>query len=38
MREAVSYELQGNLTVDIPFSKPLPFSSTGVIQVLGNRR
>lgn len=38
MREPVSYELQGNLTVDIPFSKPLPFSSTGVIQVLGNRR
>lgn len=38
MREAVSYELQGNLTVDIPFSKPLPFSSTGVIQVLGNQR
>ena len=38
MREPVSYELQGNLTVDIPFAKPLPFSSTGVIQVLGNRR
>ncbi|MGI9202887.1 MAG: LEA type 2 family protein [Woeseiaceae bacterium] len=38
MREAVSYELQGSLTVDIPFTKPLPFSSTGVIDVHGNRR
>lgn len=37
-REAVSYELQGSLTVDIPFTKPLPFSSTGVIDVYGNRR
>lgn len=36
MREAVSYELQGSLTVDIPFTKPLPFSSTGVIDVYGN--
>lgn len=38
MREAVRYELQGSLTVDIPFTKPLPFSSTGVIDVYGNRR
>jgi len=38
MREAVSYELQGSLTVDIPFTKPLPFSSTGVIQLDGHRR
>ncbi len=38
MREAVSYELQGSLTVDIPFTKPLPFSSTGVIDVNGIRR
>lgn len=35
--ELVNYELQGNLTVDIPFTKPIPFSSTGVIQLDGSR-
>lgn len=35
--EQVNYELQGRLTVDIPFAKPIPFSSTGVIHVDGNR-
>ena len=29
MPEQVNYELQGSLTVDIPFTKPIPFSSTG---------
>ncbi|MDA0680022.1 MAG: LEA type 2 family protein [Proteobacteria bacterium] len=29
----VNYELLGSLTVDIPFTKPIPFSSSGVIQV-----
>ena len=32
-RENVSYELQGNLTVDIPFVKPIPFSSSGIINM-----
>ena len=31
--ENVSYELQGSLTVDIPFVKPIPFSSSGVINM-----
>jgi len=35
--EQVNYELQGSLTVDIPFTRPIPFSSTGVISVAGNR-
>jgi LEA14-like dessication related protein len=35
--EQVNYELQGNLTVDIPFARPVPFSSTGVIDVDGGR-
>jgi LEA14-like dessication related protein len=33
MPEQVNYELQGSLTVDIPFTRPIPFSSTGVIHV-----
>lgn len=33
MPEAVDYRLEGSLTVDIPFARPLPFSSSGVIQV-----
>jgi LEA14-like dessication related protein len=33
----VNYELQGSLTVDIPFTRPIPFSSTGVIHVDGGR-
>ena len=32
-RENVSYELQGNLTVDIPFVKPIPFSNSGIINM-----
>jgi LEA14-like dessication related protein len=31
----VHYELQGSLSVDIPFTRPIPFSSTGVIDVDG---
>ena len=34
--EMVNYRLQGSLTVDIPFTRPIPFSSTGVIQVDGS--
>ena len=37
MPEQVNYELQGSLTVDIPFTRPIPFSSTGVIDVDGGR-
>ena len=32
-RENVSYELQGSLAVDIPFVKPIPFSSSGIINM-----
>lgn len=35
MPEKVNYELDGSLTVDIPFAPPLPFSSSGVIDVQG---
>ena len=35
MPESVSYELEGRLMVDIPFAQPLPFSSSGVIDVQG---
>ncbi len=31
--ENVSYKLQGRLTVDIPFVKPIPFSGSGVINM-----
>jgi len=34
--EVVNYALKGSLTVDIPFTRPIPFSSTGVIRVNGN--
>ena len=37
MPEQVSYELDGSLTVDIPFTQPVPFSSTGVIRIQGQR-
>ncbi len=33
--DTVNYELEGRLTVDIPFAQPLPFSSSGVIDVQG---
>jgi LEA14-like dessication related protein len=29
----VDYELQGSLAIDIPFVRPVPFSSTGVIPI-----
>jgi len=32
-RENVSYELKGSLAVDIPFVNPIPFSSSGVINM-----
>ncbi len=32
-RENVSYELRGSLAVDIPFVSPIPFSSSGVINM-----
>ncbi len=35
--DQVHYELQGSLTVDIPFTRPIPFSSTGIIDVDGGR-
>lgn len=37
MPEEVNYELEGSLTVDIPFTRPIPFSSTGVIHVDDDR-
>jgi len=33
--DTVNYELEGSLTVDIPFARPLPFFSSGVIDVQG---
>jgi LEA14-like dessication related protein len=33
MRETIEYELQGSLVVDIPFSRPVPFASSGIIRV-----
>ena len=33
MPEHVNYRVEGSLAVDIPFAKPLPFSSSGTIQV-----
>ena len=36
MREPVPYKLNGSLAVDIPFVKPLPFSTAGVITVASN--
>jgi len=32
-KENISYELNGNLAVDIPLVKPIPFSSSGVINM-----
>ena len=32
-RDNVSYELKGSLAVDIPFVSPIPFSSSGVINM-----
>ncbi len=36
MRKPVAYELNGSLAVDIPFVKPLPFSTSGVIAIASN--
>lgn len=33
--DTVNYELEGRLTVDIPFARPLPFFSSGVVDVQG---
>lgn len=33
--EVVNYAIEGSFTVDIPFTRPIPFSSTGVIRVRG---
>ena len=33
MPEHVEYRVDGTLTVDIPFTRPLPFTSSGTIQV-----
>ena len=35
--EDVAYALEGSLAVDIPFTRPIPFSSNGVIRVQGGR-
>ena len=32
-KENISYELRGNLAVDIPLVKPIPFSSSGLINM-----
>ncbi len=37
MPDQVHYELHGSLTVDIPFARPLPFSSSGIVNVRGSR-
>lgn len=33
LRDTIEYDLNGSLAVDLPFSRPIPFSSSGVIQV-----
>ena len=33
-QEKVSYELKGSLAVDIPLVKPIPFSNSGVINMM----
>jgi len=33
--DEVNYELYGSLTVDIPFARPIPFSSSGSIELRG---
>jgi len=32
-RETIAYDLKGSLAVDIPFARPVPFSSAGVIRL-----
>lgn len=36
MGQPVPYELNGSLAVDIPFVKPVPFSTSGVITIASN--
>jgi len=36
MREPVPYQLSGSLAVDIPYIKPLPFSTSGVVTIASN--
>jgi LEA14-like dessication related protein len=36
MRQPVPYKLNGSLAVDIPFVKPVPFSTSGVITIASN--
>ena len=33
VRDTLEYDLKGSLAVDIPFSRPIPFSSSGVIRI-----
>lgn len=33
VRDGIDYELRGSLDLDIPFTKPIPFSSSGAIRV-----
>ena len=33
LQKSIEYELHGSLHVDIPFTQPIPFSNSGVIQV-----
>ncbi|HEX5766539.1 MAG TPA: LEA type 2 family protein [Woeseiaceae bacterium] len=33
LRDTLEYDMDGSLAVDIPFSRPIPFSSKGVIKV-----
>lgn len=37
MPDQVHYELRGSLIVDIPFARPLPFSTSGIVNVRGSR-
>jgi LEA14-like dessication related protein len=32
-RDSVTYSVEGSLSVDIPFTRPMPFSSSGVINI-----
>lgn len=36
MGQPVAYELNGSLAVDIPFIKPVPFSTSGIITIASN--
>lgn len=33
LRDTIAYDLNGSLAVDLPFSRPVPFASSGVITV-----